>query len=68
MLALRVLATSLALVLFLDPLEVTHQKPLNNVLLLKVSNAIVKQVPGGEVFRIGPKLASSIEHCNNILF
>ena len=49
--------SSCVISVFLDPLEVTHQKPLNNVLLLKVLSATVKQVLGGEVYRIGPKLA-----------
>ncbi len=41
MLALVVLETNLADVLFVDPLEVTHRTPLNNVLLLEVSNVPV---------------------------
>ena len=51
-----------------ETLRSRTSKTLNNVLLLKVSNAAVKQVLGGQVYRIGPKLASSIEHCKNILF
>ena len=41
MLALVVLETNLADVLVVDPLEVPHRTPLNNVLLLEVSNVPV---------------------------
>ncbi len=41
MLALVVLETNLAHVLFVDPLEYTHRTPLNNLLLREVSHVPV---------------------------